>query len=230
MIRLLIRLLLLSLVLPGLSSIAEQSTNDELIQNLAASRAVLEQLEDTVGSADVQLIEPLEQLAGVLIDLNLYVEADNLLDRAIQLTRMSGGLYASEQLPLQVKKIDNLINQKNWLDVRDDLEHLEWLYISKSERIDTQLIFNLRHLSDLHTRGVAEDLISRQSYHFRKSVGLNRVALSMARAAWGEHDVRLSPIIYRLVKTYHIQAVALDLGGRTGYELRAIVPGSNWVR
>mgnify|MGYP007000228011 len=41
---------------------------------------------------------------------------------------------------------------------------------------------------------------------------------------------RLIPVLYTLIKHYHLQALAVENGGRTGYELRQIVPGTDWVR
>ena len=38
------------------------------------------------------------------------------------------------------------------------------------------------------------------------------------------------PIIYSLVRQQHLQAVAVEQGGKTGWELRQIVPGADLVR
>ncbi len=220
----------MSLSLPGSFSLAQQIPPDVLVRNLENSRAALEQIEDSIGISNVRLLESLEQLAESLIALNLYVEAHGVLDRAIQITRANEGLFTPMQRDLQVRKIENLIFQRDWESARAGMEHLNWLYVNKSLQIDAELIDDLFYLSELHIRGIGEDFIGQQSTHFRKAATLNWAALNLAKALWGEHDPRLSPMAYRLVKQYHAQLVALERGERISIELREVVPGSGWVR
>ena len=56
------------------------------------------------------------------------------------------------------------------------------------------------------------------------------LALGAAERLWGATDSRLVPIIYSLIKHHHLQAVAVEQGGKTGWELRQIVPGADLVR
>jgi hypothetical protein len=223
-------LLVLLLLLSGVYSFAQQVPYDALAQNLENSRARLEQAELSTETPDIRLVEPLQQVAEALIDMNLYAEAHNVLDRAIQIARIDDGLFTHRQRDLQIRKIENLIYQGAWDSARQDMEHLTWLYINKSENIDAELVNDFLYMSELHIRGVGEDVTGQQSTHFFQAANLNWIALNLAQATWGDFDPRLKPIMYSLVKQYYTQMVALERGGRTGYQLRAIVPGSSWVR
>jgi hypothetical protein len=223
-------LLVLHLLLSGGYSFAQQAPYDALAQNLENSRIRLEQVEASTETSDIRLVEPLQQLAEALIDMNLYAEAHIALDRAIQIARIDDGLFTPRQRGLQIRKIENLIYQGDWGRARQDMEHLTWLYINKSDTIDEELVNDFLYMSELHIRGVGEDVTRQQSTHFFQAANLNWVALNLAKAAWGDFDPRLNRIMYSLVKQYYTQMVALERGGRTGYELRAVVPGSSWVR
>tara|TARA_Y100001934_G_scaffold14570_1_gene17864 strand:+ start:40 stop:909 length:870 start_codon:yes stop_codon:yes gene_type:complete len=59
---------------------------------------------------------------------------------------------------------------------------------------------------------------------------LNWAALAVAEKVYGSSDKKLVPIIYNLLKQYHLQQVAVKNGGSLGYQLREIYPGSNLVR
>jgi len=197
---------------------------------LALSRALLSEQQDRFGTLDARLIEPLEQLADKLIQLNQFEEAHSLLDRAMQITRVDAGLYTEAQRPLLQKKIANFVSQGDWESARENMEHLLWLYSNKSMRLNRTLIDDLLDLSRMHTRALAEDNIYWQGYHFRKSAQIRWLALGVAETLWGEFDERLVPIIYAQLRQYHLQTVALARGGPTSYSLRQIAPGSDIMR
>ena len=81
---------------------------------LLQSRQLLEQLEGTYGRLDPRLLESLEQLGNRLSELGEYDDANEVLDQAIQITRISEGLFTRSQLPLQFSKIDNLVDARDW--------------------------------------------------------------------------------------------------------------------
>ncbi len=110
------------------------------------------------------------------------------------------------------------------------MQHALWLYRNKSERADERLVSDFLELTDMHLRGVVEDGSDQQSFHFRRAISTNWMALAVGEAIWGKRDRRLTPIVYSLVHQYYLQAMAVDWGGRTGYELRQVAPGSDWVR
>jgi len=200
------------------------------VDELSLSRAFLNEQENRFGALDARLIEPLEQLADQLMLLSQFDEAHALLDRAMQIARVEGGLYTEIQRPLLEKKIENYANRRDWKSARESMEHLFWLYTDKSLRIDQVLIDDLLQLSRVHLRALAEDDSLLQAYHFRRASRIHWLALSVAQTLWGKTDERLVPIIYEQLRQFHLQTAALRQGGPVSYALRRIAPGSGILR
>lgn len=202
------------------------SDDDSLIQALNQLRV----LEESRTNTDLQLAEPLFQLAEEYRRRGRFADAHAALDRGMQIVRINNGLYAGEQIPYLEKKIENYADWGDWDSARGLLEHLMWLHRTKTRAIDGLLLENLMEVSRFHLRGIPEDSLEFQTYHFRRALSANWLAVGAGERLWGTRDQRLVPMLYNLIKQYHLQAVAVERGGRAGYELRQIVPGTDWVR
>jgi len=215
-----------------LSSLTLGQANDSVaIQDeIELSRQLLQELEDSVGRLDMSLVESMDQITSRLVSLRQFEEAHSMLDRALHITRINQGLHTQNQLPYLGMKIESYANQGDWGAARQQMLHLESFYRINEIRVDGELIDELLRFSDLHLRGIAEDGGAWQDYHFRQAASLNWVALQAAELAWGESDPRLVPILYRQISHLHLQNVAVDHGGSTGYALRKLLPGSSYVR
>ena len=198
--------------------------------NLDNAESRVERLELDHGQNSFILAEPLAELAQLYTEHGRYDEAYRALDRATLIIRRDKGLYTRVQIPFLQKKIENFAASLDWENAREQMEHIYWFYLQKSAIGSPNLIFDLLHLSDMHLRGVNEDFIIHQSYHFRRAMTLNWAALAVAEKVYGSSDKKLVPIIYNLLKQYHLQQVAVKNGGSLGYQLREIYPGSNLVR
>ena len=198
--------------------------------DLDNAKTRVEQLEVDHGQNSFILAEPLAELAQLYTEHGRYDEAYRALDRATLIIRRDKGLYTREQIPFLQKKIENFAASLDWKNAREQMDHIYWFYLQKSAIGAPNLISDLLHLSDMHIRGVNEDFIIHQSYHFRRAMTLNWAALAVAEKVYGSSDKKLVPIIYNLLKQYHLQQVAVKNGGSLGYQLREIYPGSNLVR
>ncbi|MDP6536135.1 MAG: hypothetical protein QGG02_07385 [Gammaproteobacteria bacterium] len=219
-------LILLLTTSPLLTAQSLSSQREQLQQSLV----FLNDLEDAYGHSDYSLAEPLGQVADGYMVLGLYFDAHRSLDRAMQIVRRNEGLYTRAQLPYLQKKIENLANWGDWDSARTQLQHLFWLYRTKSQYADRQLVDDLMFLSNTHLRGITEDFGDRQSYHMRRAMSSNWMALAVGEAIWGTSDEHIAPLLYSLIKQYHLHTVAINWAGRTGYELRQAAPGADWVR
>ena len=190
----------------------------------------VEKLEDEYGQNSFVLAEPLADLANLYSDHGRYDDAYRALDRATLIIRRDRGLYTREQIPFLRQKIENFAASLDWENAREQMEHIYWFYLQKSTIVAPNLIEDLLHLSSMHLRGVNEDFVIHQSYHFRRAMTLNWAALAVAEKIHASGDERLVPIIYSLLKQYYLQFVAVNHGGSLGYQLREIYPGSNLVR
>ena len=199
-------------------------------ERLTASLESISRLEYELGNNNPRLTEPLTQLAIQYRNVGRFADAHRAIDRATQIVRINEGLYTPTQLPLVQMKVANFADSNDWNKAREQLEHLLWLHRSKSGYIDDQLVNDLMRLNELHLRGISEDTSEYQTFHFRRAATANWLALRAGEQLWGGTDPRLIPVLYALIKYYHLQALAVENGGRTGYELRQIVPGTDWVR
>ena len=190
----------------------------------------VEKLEVEYGQNSFVLAEPLADLANLYSDHGRYDDAYRALDRATLIIRRDRGLYTREQIPFLRQKIENFAASLDWENAREQMEHIYWFYLQKSTIVAPNLIEDLLHLSSMHLRGVNEDFVIHQSYHFRRAMTLNWAALAVAEKIHAAGDERLVPIIYSLLKQYYLQFVAVNHGGSLGYQLREIYPGSNLVR
>jgi len=204
----------------GQSEVARDS-----IQELELARTLLSDMQDSLGSMDPRLLEPIEQLADSLMRLNQFDEAHHYLDRAIQIVRLEDGLYTEYQRPLLVKKIENYTNLGDWESARENLKHLSWLYSTKSRRVNENLVEDLLGLSRIHQRALVEDDSFFQAFHLRQSARARGTALAVAEAIWGRADERLAPMIYDQLKQLHLQTAALWHGGPASTLLRQVAPG-----
>ncbi len=221
--------LLLLAGLGGYSSLYAQVTIDPN-DTLALALRDLQSLETEVSNTDPRLAEPLFQVAREFRDSGRYADAHAALDRGQQIIRMNEGLYTGAQIPYIQEKIDNYADWQQWDDARTLQEHLLWLHRSKTRYITSDLIEDFMALSRLHQRGISEDSLEFQAFHFRRASTANWLALAAGERLWGSLDTRLVPVLYELVKQHHLQAEAIAMGGRTSYQLRQIIPGSDLVR
>lgn len=221
--------LLLQLLLPAVV-FAQVELSVQSGQALQLIRDDLDKLERDLDPMHIALVEPLGALADQLVSIGQFDRAHRALDRAIQIIRINEGLYTSNQLPYQRKKVANTANSGNWDEARKQIEHLYWLYTKKTEYATPQLMEDLAFLSDLHLKGITEDSADQQSYHLRRGSTANWMALAIGQALYGETSPVLVPIIYKTVNHLYLEKVATDQAGQTSRALREVVPGSGRVR
>ncbi len=217
-----------SSLLAAANGLAQSSTANP--ESLALAQTAVTELQSRVSAYDMSLVEPLSALADQQIGFGELELAHRTLDRAMQIVRINQGLFTRAQHPLLHKKIDNLIDQGHWEDARAQLAHLVYLYSREQQIVSQELLDGITKLSDAHLRGISQDSSEYQGFHFSRVSASNRIALSIGEALWGEHDPRMVPLIYRVLSQFSLEYAAISFDGRTGIELRTVVPGSNWIR
>lgn len=220
---------LISLLLLPSILIAQSSDRAVLGRDLDRALANLSELELSLSPMHRGLVEPLESLADQLILEGQYEQAHRALDRAIQIIRVSEGLFTTNQFPYQEKKILNIVNSGNWDDARGQLDHLYWLYTEKTKFTALELPETMERLvaiSDIHMRGVSEDAPEQQAFHLRRGAKTNWLSLAIGEAVWGAENPLLVPLIYKNVSHLYLEKVATDRGGLTSRNLREVAVGT----
>ncbi|GAB5501041.1 MAG: hypothetical protein PsegKO_33520 [Pseudohongiellaceae bacterium] len=201
-----------------------------LINRHEALQQQLREQEETLGRLNPSLVENLVSLSATAASLNLHSEASMALDRAIQIQRLHLGLFTDQQIPLYFSMLDSLMHAGDWGAVNMALDYLYWLVVNRQASEKEQRIAQMIRLSEFHLLSVAGDIVEQQSRHYRRAAELIYLALNTSEEVWGRHDPRRIDLHYSLVKQFYLQSAAIERSDATAYELRAVVPGSNWVR
>lgn len=187
-------------------------------------------MERELGRQNTAMIEILLSLADSSSDLGLYSESSDFLERAIQIRRLNQGLTTASQIPLYFTKIETDMRREDWDSVNRALDYLFWLTVEKAAVTDASLVEYLLQMSDFHLQAVAADQPAQRARHYREASELIYVALEISERLWGSNDFRRLDMFYNLIKHFHLQSAALEFNDETAYGLRAVVPGSNWVK
>lgn len=219
------------LVTTALISAALVSNAFSQLDELERLELIDEELEQTLeeiynlgseyGRLDRRLLEPLDQYSLALIENERYDDAHEIIEQAIQIIRVSEGLYSPTQYPLLVRHIENFVNRGDWEEARELMEHVNWLATRRDNVINEELIETLIDVIDIHLWGVAEDTPTNQSYHFKEAESLTRLVSRVARFNCEEGDERVPAIMYKSAVQLYMQSVAVEAGGQTGLSLRS---------
>ena len=205
---------------------AQDDSVEETLRELELYESDLHRIEaDGVYHAP-QLVEPLSRIADSYMELNRFAEANAVLDRAQQIVRIEEGLYTRKQLPFLHRKIENFMRAGNWREARKLQDHLVWFYLDRYGRPDQEMMRGMMDLSYMHMRGITEDLVENQGYHYLRAAFSSRVALVVAERIWPQHEQRKAGLIYEQMRITYLQASAINKGGTVGQSLRTT--GSNY--
>ena len=188
---------------------------------LVQSQQLLDQLTTTFGRLDPRLLESLTQLSNQLSERQEYLDANDILERAIQITRISEGLYTRGQLPFQFSKINNLINAGDWRRANRMMAQMLSLLNRGDSQVDEEFVQASLQLADFHLKGVVGDRTVRQSTHIKLAARITERTANLAARAWGRNDLRLPAILYKRVVQLHLQVRAVEAGGSVGIGLRS---------
>ncbi len=211
-------------------ALCQDDSPTELINRHEALQQAVREQDATLRRHDPVMAENLISLADTAAALNLHGEASSALERAIQIRRLNQGLFTDEQIPLYFSMLDSLLHIGNWDSINTTLDHVNWLLTDKMVSNQGQLVEQLIRLSEFHLLGVAGDAQEQQARHYRRASESLYLALNISEFVWGRHDPRRIDLHYSLAKHFYLQSAAIERSDETAYALRAVVPGSTWVR
>ena len=190
----------------------------------------LSDLESLGHKNDLAIIESLVALSDASVSLQLFGEASQFLSRALQIQRQSSGLFSPKQVRIIFKKMEIDSRAGDWDSVNASLENLYWLVMNKNVSRGDELIDHLMRLTEFHLMGVMDDSEELRAHHYQQASKISYQSLEIGKRLWEPQDRRLLKLYYSLIKQLYMQSAAVEQGDDTAYALRAIVPGSTWVR
>lgn len=150
------------------------------------------------GNSDPALIEMLIELAETQSLNGLYENATESLKEALQVNRMSNGLYHQSQIEILDQLIAIEVLMKNWQAVNslyDLQEHLFWRLF---EPTDARLELGLEKITTWHIRAFNEDIDDNARAHLKKVEGLLTNRLDIVANLIGKDNVRYDYLLRNL--------------------------------
>ncbi len=133
--------------------------------------------------ADSPLADSLLRRAQALQEQHEHAAALPILRRALELARMSGGLYHEGQLDILHSLIESESVRANWGQVDDYFVLLQSLYLRLHADDPAQLERGLARVSDWHADALRHGLDGRMVPHLRQARRLFKLRLEIAEAA-----------------------------------------------
>ena len=209
---------------------SQKTYGDDLVGKRELLWSQLSELESLGHKNDLAIIESLIDLSDSSVAHQLFGEASEFLNRALQIERQSSGLFSPKQVPIIFKKMEVDSISGDWDSVNASLENLYWLVMNKNVSRGDELIDHLVRLTQFHLMGVMDDSEDLRAHHYQQASKISYQSLEIGRRLWKPQDRRLLQLYYGLIKQLYMQSAAVEQGDDTAYALRAIVPGSTWVR
>ncbi|MDT8428539.1 MAG: hypothetical protein RQ757_07205 [Pseudomonadales bacterium] len=203
---------------------ALQLSTDTALQ-LARHEAALAQIRDDFGPYDPRMIEPLNDMADLLIANEDYERALQLLDQQQQLLKINYGLYNHQQIAIIEKQLTTHFKQQKWAAVDSDLSYLNWLYTRDSVLDVPARLEGLYKLRDWRLLTLNHDNRRREAEHLLSIRKLSQSALDMAEQFYDEQDPALLKYIYGAAQAELNIALAIILTSDISPDLITITEG-----
>ena len=201
-----------------------------LQQDLNRYSEALEAIEQEAGRYGIELVESLHSLSRTQLQANLFEDARNSIDRAVQIVRFSEGLYSPVQYSLLQTEIEIELEREYWEKVNEKLEHYTWLISKKYEGQPKPRLENVRWIASVHLAAFKGDSEEMQSEHLADATFLRETAVQYAQVRRLTKDPLYTELLFELAGAYRAEVDAIREGGSTSYHLRLLFPGLDIVQ
>lgn len=212
-----------------LSSVTFASDFIASSQTIERYRTELETLEQEVGYFSYALIEPMQQLIDAQLNVNRLDAAEEIIDRAAQITRIEDGLYTALQYPFLKQAIEIEMTRGDWEEVNEKVSHYTLLIGKHYEGDATDRLQQMRWIAAVHLRGVDEDDRENEARHLISFTTMNETAVQYAQLNRLANDSYYAELLLDLALAYGLEAQGIRDGGRTSFRLRRLVAGLDLV-
>jgi hypothetical protein len=211
------------------ASHSRAADGDNQYKDLQQSQALIEHLLQEHGSYSQTLIEPYSQLAQMQLSAFRLEDAKASVNNAIRNSRISNGLYSSEQLPLQKLLIEINATESDWNAVEKNLINLVSLVSAHANFVPAKTIKELQWASNVRLLAVREDTEDRLALHIINGTILHESMVVLAQKAGLTKTALYPQLLHSLANQYFLETTAIIAGGSTSYRLRLPSQGSNLV-
>ena len=172
-----------------------------LSNSLIAQQSLLKQriaaIETELGPYTEALLNPLVELSKTYIDLGDYRESNRILSERLQLHRVLDGPTSLKQLPTITELISNGIQQKNWTQVTEQFQLVDWLYTNNSKISVEEKLKALNDVAAWYLAAVYLDRLENQLIHRIEYIELTERMLDLAEQELGKDSELVIPWLYQ---------------------------------
>jgi len=181
------------------------AASNEQSEQIAAYQQQIAELESEFGPFDQSLIEPLNDLASLYTEIGNLVGANNLLDRQLQLMRITEGLDTYNQQSVLEALIANNVQMNDLEAATENFENLQFVFLQNPDSTTTQKLEAMDEVRHWHFLAINLDEKRRRIHHFRSSRELLRQMLRIAEDEYGEETTEMIPWLYKsALEKYHL--------------------------
>jgi hypothetical protein len=158
--------------------------------------------------------------------------AESIFYNAFQNSRVHGGFYSPEQIPILENIMASSLLLGKWDQFLQRVDYLERLYGQLYGRNSPQMIEAWQNLSYWHLAAAAAIDSERSVWHLIKSRTLLWQAVTQIESHSGKNDPALAPLLYQIALRHYYTANSTQRRGITSYELRADSPAfvAGWTQ
>ena len=213
-------------LIPGSLAAKDFATLEQEIQQYDTQ---LQELESDLGPYHFLLLEPLQQLVRSQVEANRFEDAYRNADRALQIVRISEGLYSPRQYQFLELAVEVDLARSNWGAINKRLERYEQLISTAFDGSPENQIAHLQWLVDVHFDGVVADLDENRATHLIRATAANEFAVRLAQREHLTHTPVYPELLHSLTLAYFLETRGIMSGGGTSYALRKIHPDLDFV-
>lgn len=186
-----------------------QYTSDQHDASAQEFVLLVEQLETEHGPFDYRLSEPLQTAAIALERQGDFLQAVNLYERALHVTRINSGLYSEDQIAIVEMLINANVALENWAVVDNHFRYLHLLYTRLYEEGTPELKRGLAQISDWHVLAINNDFGTDRVDHLREANKLFSRRLEMMEGTVAHDDPAMHTLRYNIAITqYHLRVMS----------------------
>ncbi|MEX0901885.1 MAG: hypothetical protein WDZ76_04030 [Pseudohongiellaceae bacterium] len=217
-------------LLPGISVAPAATTMICALLVLPASAQITSIPDSWVNNYDHARIESLLEIGQELQENHDYDGAEAEFDQALQLSRVSEGLYNPRQFDIVGRLLEVLMLQENWPEFDQQLAYLEALSQQNYGNDRPAMIDAVDETARWYRAAAVRVNDSRGNWYLIRAKHLNWIAVTLAEREYGRDDSRLAPLLYQVVLDHYYQSVSNQRRGMTSYEYRTLskTPIDGW--
>ena len=195
---------------------SDNKSTIDLLTTVADYKQNLEDIETRSGAYSRELFEPLASLAQALVDADIYSEAEQIIDRGIQISRINDGLFNLHHLNLLKLAINIASRTDDWDKANDRTDYLVELYRYSYKDQPEELLQSLQAVSDWHWTVIARDDEDNRAMHLLKAHDINLRLVDIAQSQLQPNSTQLNKYLYRQALSLYYFSATMAVGGRTG--------------